>query len=142
MGQEPKKQFSFPDWDRIGMWLSYGCAVHCAVVPLLTGLSGIGLLSWIMDEPTEMLIVLASLAIGITRLSYSYLRDHRRPEPVLFFIVGAALVLIAKNFLAGGAESYEPIAMVAGGSLIGTAHLRNHSQCKDCHPSLSASADR
>jgi hypothetical protein len=125
-------------WDRFGMVLSYGCAVHCAAMPFLASFIAVGGFSWLLEESTEWAIIIASLSIGLTRLFYSYFVEHRRPEPVVLFLLGAAAILLAKNSLEGLHEAAEPLAMVAGGILIGTAHYRNQAHCKCCVPAAGA----
>jgi hypothetical protein len=120
------------NWDRLGMWLSYGCAVHCALMPFVIGYLAVNGIGWIAEESTEWTIIIASLSIGLFRLGYSYLKEHRQPEPVVFFLIGVGLVMAAKSVFFEAPESMEPVGMVAGGVMIGTAHFRNQAKCKCC----------
>lgn len=119
-------------WDRVGMWLSYGCAVHCALMPFVIGYLAVNGMGWIAEETTEWTIIIASLSIGLFRLSWSYFKDHRQPEPVVFFLVGVGLIMLAKSVIVPTPHSLEPVGMVAGGLFIGTAHFRNQAKCKCC----------
>ncbi|MFO0340835.1 MAG: MerC domain-containing protein, partial [Acidobacteriota bacterium] len=40
-------------WDKVGMWLSYGCAVHCALMPFVVGYLAVNGMGWIAEESTE-----------------------------------------------------------------------------------------
>ncbi len=119
-------------WDKVGMWLSYGCAVHCALMPFVIGYLALNGMGWIAEETTEWTIIIASLSIGLIRLSYSYLKEHKQPEPVVFFLIGVSLIFIAKSVFFHTPEQLEPVGMVAGGLMIGTAHFRNQAKCKCC----------
>lgn len=126
-------------WDKVGMWLSYGCAVHCALMPFVVGYLAINGMGWIAEESTEWAIIIASLSIGLIRLSWSYFKEHRQPEPVVYFLIGVSLVFIAKSVFFETPESFEPVGMVAGGLFIGTAHFRNQAKCKCGVPHLVGS---
>ena len=123
-------------WDKAGMWLSYGCAVHCALMPFVIGYLAVNGMGWIAEESTEWTIIIASLSIGLFRLFWSYYKEHRQPEPVVFFLVGVSLIFIAKSVFFHTPEQFEPVGMVAGGFMIGTAHFRNQSKCKCCQTNL------
>ena len=123
-------------WDKAGMWLSYGCAVHCALMPFVIGYLAVNGMGWIAEESTEWAIIIASLSIGLFRLFWSYFKEHRQPEPVVFFLIGVSLIFIAKSVFFETPEQFEPVGMVAGGVMIGTAHFRNQSKCKCCQTNL------
>ena len=124
-------------WDRVGMWLSYICALHCALMPVVIGYLAMNGMGKIAEESTEWAIIGCSLGIGLFRLFYSYFKEHRRPEPVVFFLVGVSLILIAKSVFFATPEQMEPVGMVAGGLLIGTAHFRNQAKSKCCQQELA-----
>ena len=123
-------------WDRVGMWLSYICALHCALMPLVIGYVAVNGVGRIAVESTEWAIIGCSLGIGLFRLFYSYFKEHRQLEPVMFFLVGVSLILIAKSVFFVTPEQMEPVGMVAGGLLIGTAHFRNQAKTKCCRHGL------
>jgi hypothetical protein len=107
------------------MWVSTACAVHCAALPLLIMVAGLG---WLGDERFEWTIIGLSFLIASVRLFHSYFRQHRRTDSVLMFGAGAALILLAKSELLEFAVS-EPVFMTIGGLLIAAAHWRNHHLC-------------
>ncbi|MFN7542879.1 MAG: MerC domain-containing protein [Acidobacteriota bacterium] len=123
-------------WDKVGMWLSYGCAVHCALMPFVVGYLAVNGMGWIAEESTEWAIITASLSIGLIRLGWSYFKDHKQPEPVVLFVMGVMAIFVAKSIFFETPENYEPVGMVAGGFMIGTAHFRNQAKCKCCTPKL------
>lgn len=109
--------------DKIGMWLSATCAVHCAALPLLLTISGLGFLE---DERLEWAIIAMAFTIGSIRLFHSYLQEHHRSEAVILFLIGASSILFAKADLFEW-EYLEPVFMTIGGSMIALAHWRNHA---------------
>jgi hypothetical protein len=118
--------------DRVGMWVSGACAVHCATLPLLIAFAGFG---WLGDERLEWTIIGFSFVIASLRLSHSYLREHRHWEPLALFAIGAAAILFAKSEVSswGGAEI---LGMTLGGTLIAYAHWRNHRRSNGCSTHL------
>lgn len=124
-------------WDRVGMWLSYGCAVHCALMPFIIGYLSLNGMGWLAEESTEWTIIAASLSLGLIRLTYSYFKEHRKPEPVLLFVCGLCVIFLAKGIFLPTPEHLEPFGMVAGGLMMGTAHFRNQAKCKCCTPSAN-----
>lgn len=108
--------------DRVGMWVSFACAVHCAALPLLLTVAGMG---WLGNEYLEWGIILTSFVIASFRLTYSYLKVHRRGDSMILFFVGACSILTAKATIFDFTHS-EPVFMTIGGLLIASAHWRNH----------------
>jgi hypothetical protein len=113
--------------DRLGMWISATCAVHCATLPLLLTVAGFG---WLGDERLEWGIIASSFAIASWRLTQSFRAHHGRWDALRLFFAGGLLILAAKAELLP-LELAEPALMTAGGSLIALAHWRNH-QMSDC----------
>lgn len=114
--------FSRCTLDRVGIWVSTTCAVHCAALPLLLTISGLG---WLESELLEWSIIAFSFVVASLRLTYSYLKQHRRLDSVLLFLVGASSILLAKSetleFLYA-----EAVFMTIGGLMIASAHWYNH----------------
>ncbi len=104
------------------MWISGACAIHCAVLPILLTIAGMG---WLADERLEWSIIAASFLIGSVRLSHSYFYEHRRPVVLVIFLTGLAAILFAKAEFVGW-EYAEVAGMTLGGSMIAFAHWRNH----------------
>ncbi len=116
--------------DNIGACLSFACAVHCMVAPLLiTVLPLIGL-GFILGESAELMIVVAASGLAVGSLTWGY-RHHRKWR--VFLILGSALTLILIARF-GGSETGEVIFMVLGGLLLTGAHLVNRHLCRTCQP--------
>jgi len=113
------------------MWVSAACAVHCASLPLILTLAGMG---WLGDARLEWGIILLSFTIGSVRLFHSYFEEHHRREIVLLFLAGVAAILAAKASFVPLVWA-EPVLMSVGGLTIAYAHWRNHKlgRCEHCH---------
>jgi hypothetical protein len=116
--------------DRLGMWISTACAVHCALLPLLITVAGLG---WLGDERVEWTIIGLSFLIATFRLFHSYFFEHRRNDSVLLFLVGAVSILLAKSEILEFRYA-EPVFMTIGGLMIAAAHWRNHHLVSCCQP--------
>ena len=103
-------------FSNLGVAASALCAVHCAALPVLAGLSAIA-------EPLHSPVVEATLVgvaalVGFATLVPSYLQ-HRRPQPLVLLVLGLLLMLGAHQGLP------ELPAMLSGAVLLFTAQLLN-----------------
>lgn len=111
--------------DKLGIWISSLCAVHCLVIPLLpilaTTLVGA---AWF-----ERTILTASIIIGAVSLISSAVRHHGRYYPLAFLLLGATIYWF-KDALG---HDFEPVSVVIGAGLIVTSHLINIRLCRNCN---------
>jgi hypothetical protein len=115
--------------DRVGLFLSSACAIHCMVMPFALGMLAVGGAEWLGSEIAEMLLVGAATIIGVVSLAPSYLR-HRNPAALAFFFAGLAVIVTCHLLL----EEHTPalgVCMAVGGGLIAMAHYRNR-QASHC----------
>jgi MerC mercury resistance protein len=114
--------------DQIGIGLSFACAIHCMALPLLVAVLPLTGLGFLVQSPTEALLVLASPVLAAGSLCWGF-RLHRRWH--VFVVLSAALVLIgAGRSLVD--ELYEIVLMVAGALLLVGGHLMNRHLCRSC----------
>jgi hypothetical protein len=106
--------------DRMGIFLSGLCALHCLLGILLVGIFGLGAEALMSPAIHRFGLVLA-LAIGIVSLGFGVLR-HGRIGPLVTGGVGLAMMGSA---LAVGHGAPEAILTIAGVSLVALAHIRN-----------------
>ena len=111
--------------DRLGAWGSLLCALHCALLPALLALLpslGIALLA---GDRIELGFVVFATGLGLFSLAWGY-RRHGHVHALGILVPGLALLW--------GAVLYQPLhlsvwphalAMTAGGTLVGLAHLAN-----------------
>jgi hypothetical protein len=76
----------------------------------------------LLSEPVEKGLIVSALVLGTANLSGSWWRSHHRPECLVLFVIGMALVLLHDR-IPGVLISAS--VSVAGGLLIGAAHFRN-----------------
>lgn len=111
--------------DRMGIWLSGLCAVHCVLSVVLVaslGLGGLGFGGQFLLNPAihEIGLVLA-FAIGVVSLGFGVMR-HGRLAPLLIGATGLLLMALA---IASHHGVGEAALTIAGVSLVAIAHIRN-----------------
>lgn len=110
--------------DRVGMFGSLLCALHCALLPLMiAGLPalGLGAMPWI--DIDQAFTVFATL-LGLTTLGFGW-RRHRELHAWIVLVPGVALMWVG-SFTGLHSHSFGHTAvMVAGGLAVAAAHLVN-----------------
>ena len=118
--------------DRLGVWASTACVVHCLLTPVLLSMSSVLAHLLPSEESTHRSLAVAIAAIGGIALVRGY-RRHRRQ--VVLWQMAAGLLCIGFAAFAGDAlpARWMEIAITLAGSLllIG-AHRRNHTFCQQC----------
>lgn len=110
--------------DRIGMFGSLLCAVHCALLPLvLAALPTLGLGAFSLIDLDQAFTVFATL-LGVTTLSFGF-RRHRAFHAWAFLIPGLVLVWLASFSPLHDHSVWHVLMMVAGGASMATAHFVN-----------------
>ena len=119
--------------DNIGMTASTLCAVHCALVPVfITVLPLIGL-GFLANPLFEWGMITLAFIIGVSSISSSYFRMHRRLLPLLLLSIGFIIIILGHIFITGWVEG---IVVPLGGFTIATAHFINYKYvgaCKVCN---------
>jgi hypothetical protein len=115
--------------DQVGVGLSLACAIHCMAFPLLVAVLPLVGLGFLVQGPTEVLLVLTSLGMAAGSLCWGF-RLHRRWH--VFVVLGAALALIVAGRVLVE-ESYEIVLVVGGALLLAGCHLLNRHLCLTCH---------
>jgi hypothetical protein len=106
--------------DRVGVFLSGLCAVHCLLGLLLVSALGLG--GELLLAPAIHQIGLAlAILVGILTLGVGMLR-HGRLGPLVLGSGGIALMAAA---LATGHGPYEALLTIVGVALLALAHIRN-----------------
>lgn len=110
--------------DRLGVYVSSACAVHCAVMPFLGGLLAFAGVGGFLDEPLELMLLSTSAALGLLSLLPSYWH-HRRITPLAVFSLAFG-ALIGTHWLPETAPAWiGPAIAVAGGVGMAWAHRVN-----------------
>jgi MerC mercury resistance protein len=130
-----QRRFMFPV-DRLGIWVSSLCILHCLLTPILLSLSTV--LAHIApshmvpsEEKTHRLFSFIVAACGLIALLNGY-RRHRRIEVVI--LMGGGLLCIFAGAYCGeylSSHSVEVMVTLLGSGLMIAAHRRNHTFCQD-----------
>lgn len=118
--------------DNIGMTASTLCAIHCAIVPLVfTSLPLVGL-GFLANPWVEWGMIILAFIIGVSSISLSYFRTHRRLMPLGLLVLGFVIIITGHLFITGWIEG---IVVPLGGLTIAAAHFVNYKYagvCKTC----------
>jgi MerC mercury resistance protein len=115
--------------DSMGAWVSLGCALHCAAIPMLFGVLPLLGLGFLVHDTFEKIFLTFSVALAFGSLCWGY-RLHRRWSGFLILASGLSLIVIGRNFVT---DKYEVLFVVAGVVFLAGAHILNRYLCLRCH---------
>jgi uncharacterized membrane protein YfcA len=134
------------DMDRVGAVASFACAIHCAAIPILIGLSAGGALtwaghaaSWLDNEPVEWGLVILAAVVGTVSAWRGYRKHGNLTVAIVLAMAALSLLLLTAighdHSHAGHAHSHEgeykwffPVL----GVVIAISHVVNRRLCKSC----------
>lgn len=125
--------------DQIGIWASGFCMVHCLLTPVVLSLSAVSAHFLPSEERTHRVLAVSIALVGALALVKGYRRHKKRRIPLL--------MAIGLAFIFGGAwygdhlpshMTEVAITMIGSGFMI-AAHRINHTFCRECSCSRSAS---
>lgn len=119
------------NWDFFGIATSVGCAIHCAVLPLIASTLPIFGINIIHNAYFEWGMITLAFVVGSYSLFHGYSKHHRNTIPLFVFAAGF-IFLVLKQFF----PQQEYLFLVFAVSLIVTAHLFNFKYCRQskvCH---------
>lgn len=114
--------------DRIGIWVSSICALHCLFLPLLLPIAPLIASSVFAEVWFERLILTFSILVGFAALFVGFHKYHRQLYPLYSLALGA-LIYWNKDIFG---HQYEPFTIAIGALLIIAAHVTNLRLCKSC----------
>ena len=114
--------------DRMGIWISSLCAVHCLALPLLLPVAPLIASSFVAEAWFERAILSFSILLGFAALFVGVHKDHRQLYPMYSLVLGG-LIYWHKDIFG---EQYEPFTIALGAFLIIAAHVVNLRLCKSC----------
>jgi len=114
--------------DRIGITATSLCALHCILLPILLPVLPLMGLSFLADHTWEHIFLLLTAALGTIALFSGFKRYHKRLYPFYLLYLGVAIYWIKHDF----SSEVQPFFILAGASLIVTAHFINIKLCNDC----------
>lgn len=118
--------------DRIGIWASSLCMVHCLLTPVVLSLSAVSAHFLPSEERTHRILAVSIALVGAIALTKGF-RSHRRRRVPLLMVIGLA-------FIFGGAwygnhlpsHATEVAITLIGSVFMIAAHRINHTFCQDC----------
>ena len=118
--------------DRLGVWTSAACVVHCLLTPVLLSFSAVFAHLLPAEESVHRSLALLVALFGTAALLIGF-RKHRR-FAVLFMMLGGL------SCIAGGAwfgdrlpsHAVEVAITFCGSGLMIAAHRMNHTFCRSC----------
>jgi len=118
--------------DRLGIWASTLCIVHCIVTPVVLSLSVVSAHFLPSEERTHRTLALLIAMFGALALIKGY-RQHRRLRVVLFMGVGLTSIF-AGAYWGDRLPSHgaEVVITFVGSCFMIAAHRLNHTFCNDC----------
>jgi MerC mercury resistance protein len=121
------------EWaDRMGVWTSALCVVHCLLTPVLISSSAIVAHFLPAEERVHRSLAVLVALFGTIALMVGF-RRHRRAT-VLVLMMGG-LACIAGSAWFGDrlpSHAYEVAITMVGSGLMIAAHRLNHTFCKSC----------
>jgi hypothetical protein len=118
--------------DRMGVWTSALCIIHCLLMPVLLSMSAVFVHFLPSEERVHRSLALAIAAIGAIALIRG-IRIHRRLCVLYLMAAGLACIFFAAfqgDRLPG--HWMEVTITFAGSILMIAAHRLNHTFCNDC----------
>jgi MerC mercury resistance protein len=118
--------------DKLGIWASTLCVVHCIVTPVLISVSAVFAHFIPGEEKTHRTLAVGVATLGAIALVKGF-RTHGRRR-----ILG--LIALGLGFIFAGAfygdrlpsHGYEVAVTMTGSALMICAHRMNHTFCNDC----------
>ncbi|WP_263408210.1 MerC domain-containing protein [Terriglobus tenax] len=118
--------------DRLGIWASALCVVHCLLTPVLLSASAVFAHFLPSEEGFHRVFAVLVAALGTIALIRGY-RQHRQPSIIGLMLAGFACITCGAWFGDSLPGHWTEVAItMCGSALMITAHRRNHTFCKDC----------
>jgi len=123
--------------DKIGMWASITCAVHCSVLPFIVVLFPIVGVSLFVTETFEWLFLSASLILNLVSLCFGF-RKHKSYIAFSYAGMGFSLLVITHMIKTHADRNHHfefdlyNLILFAGGILISLSHYINNKLCHGC----------
>jgi hypothetical protein len=116
-------------FDRLGIWASSLCALHCLLLPVLIPLLPFVGASFFAQSWFERSILSISMLVGFWALFSGFYRYHRQIYPLYSLALGGIIYWNKDIF----GSSYEPFTIAIGALLIVGAHVMNLKLCQSCN---------
>lgn len=118
--------------DRLGVWTSSLCVVHCLLTPVVISSSAVLAHFLPAEERVHRSLALLVALFGAIALLVGF-RRHRRRRILILMSAGLGCIAAAAWF--GDklpSHAYEVAITMVGSALMITAHRLNHTFCRSC----------
>jgi MerC mercury resistance protein len=118
--------------DRLGIWASAFCVIHCLLTPVLISLSAVSAHFLPSEESAHRVLAVIVAALGVIALVRGF-RQHRRRRVIVLAAVGLACIwgtAVWGERLAS--HTAEVLITLAGSCFMIGAHRLNHTFCQGC----------
>jgi hypothetical protein len=113
------------NWDFFGIATSVGCAIHCAILPLVASTLPVFGINIIHNPYFEWGMIALAVVVGVYSLYHGFVRHHRNSFPVLLFFCGVVFLVLKQFF-----PLQEYLFLVIAVAFIITAHVINYRYCR------------
>lgn len=113
------------NWDALGISATVACAIHCALLPLVTSTLPLFGVNIVKNVYFEAGMIALAFSIGAYSLYHGYKRHHHNLMPVLLFAAGFVFLVLKQFFI-----TWEYWLLVPAVLLIITAHFYNYRFCR------------
>ena len=114
--------------ERLGMFLSFLCAIHCLTMPFVVFFAPYILGSLAFSSTVEWILVLSSFGLAAYILILDY-QKHKRLKPLYFLGIALSLKVIEVSF---GNQTYNWIFGVLLGAAVAYAYWVNYKHKSAC----------
>ena len=114
--------------EKIGVFLSIACAVHCLTLPIFLFFAPYLASSFAFSSHVEWILVLTSFLLAAIILVLDY-RKHRQPLPLYYLGLGILIKLIDMSLVN---QSYAWLFGISLGVVISVAYWVNYKHKKSC----------
>lgn len=121
--------------ERLGMFLSFLCAIHCLTMPFIFFFAPYIVGSLAFSSSVEWILVLSSFGLAAYILILDY-QKHKRLKPLYFLAIALSLKVLEVSF---GNQSYNWIFGVLLGASVAYAYWVNYQHKSACTCKMKAS---
>jgi uncharacterized membrane protein len=113
------------NWDALGIGASLACAIHCALLPMISTSLPLFGINIIHNTGFEVAMMLLALFIGTYSLYHGYKKHHHSLLPLSLFFTGFIFLVLKQFFI-----HYQTWLLIPAVMLIIAAHLLNYRNCR------------
>ena len=119
-------------FDRVGVWASAMCFVHCLATPVVLSLSAVYAHFLRSEEHTHRVLAVCITILGAVALALGY-RRHNKKSIVALMMLGLAFIFAGAFYGDRLPSHWHEVAItMAGSCCMIAAHRLSHTFCQRC----------